>query len=186
METKYHRYGCLPVFLARIFGDICLIFGLLMLAGFLRNLLETLYGLIGGPKTVPSEFLFQGGFLTVFFLFLGTISSHAFPDLAVNDKGLLVQFYFKRLFVPWQDVVSFRESFISTLLPLPWATKHYCVLVRRRLTIFHGIVSLGELIGWGTGFLVSKKIEDFHDLARVLRSHTDPNYSIDFGDTHIG
>jgi hypothetical protein len=153
METRYHGYGCLPLFLVRIFGGICLIIGLLFLAGFLVNLVGTLIGLAGDSRTVSLELLFRGGFLAVFFLFLGTISSQAFPDLAVDDRGLFVQFYFKRLFVPWQDLVSFRESFISTLLPFLWGTKHYCVLVRRGLTVFHWVVSLGELIGWGPGFL---------------------------------
>jgi hypothetical protein len=170
---KYYRYLSISVIMLRIVGNIFLIIGLVFLPIVLLNLLMELYYLVVNPDLASFEGLFDLTFVAACCLLFGTIFPNLFPNLAVDDKGLYVRFYFKWLFVPWQDVVSFHESFISTLNPF---SQHlYFVLVRRGLTPVHWLVSLNQLGGRGPGFLVSKSITNYQDLARIIKEHLDSN-----------
>ncbi|MEJ2556517.1 MAG: hypothetical protein P8186_09865 [Anaerolineae bacterium] len=169
---RYHLYRSVGVIIMRIAGNIILIAGLLLSPILLIGIPKTLYNLVMNPEAVR-EGTFGVIFVAAFLLLFGAVFPNLFPNLAVDDKGLYVRFYIKWLFVPWQDVVSCQESFISALNPF---SQHiYFVLAKRGLTPIHWLISLNQLGGWGPGFLVSKNITDYQDLARTIREHLDSN-----------
>ena len=109
--------------------------------------------------------------LCLFGLAFGPIFANLFPDLATDEQGLYVKFYFKWLFVPWEDVTSFRISFVTMVAPA--SRKHRFLLVKKGLTPVHWLISLNQLGGWGPGFLVSERIPDYPILKRTINDHID-------------
>jgi len=162
---KYYKYHSISVYLLRIIGSIFLLFGLVLSPLVPIGLYRIV---INYPKIIPTESLIMLG-LIIFFLFLGIILTNLFPNLAVDSEGLYVRFYFRWLFVPWENVVSFRESFISALVPS--SRKLYFILVKKKLTTIHWLIGLNQLGGWGPGFLVSQSISDYKDFAHSIKEH---------------
>lgn len=94
---------------------------------------------------------------------MGVTIANFNPDLAISDDGLAIKFYFKWLFVPWEDVVSVTRSFASA------GRKYLCRV--RRLTIIHRLVSFAQSGSIQPGFLISPSIDDYPALMHVLREH---------------
>jgi len=169
---KYHRYHSITSILMRILGNIIFLpIGLLCSFIAIANLSVSLYDrIVGYPEMLSLVQLGLGLFLAAFFLLFGLILPNLFPDLAQDDKGLYVRFYFKWLFVPWENVVSFRQTIYSVAVPS--SRKLYFILVKKKLTPIHWLISLNQLGGWGPGFLISPSISDFHDLVRTIRENS--------------
>lgn len=136
---------------------------------FLPVMLINLYDALIHPSSLPLEELLGFAIFTVVFLFLGITFPNLYPDLATDDTGLYVKFYFSWLFVPWENIASFHEGLVSSFLLR--SRKTYFVLVRDRLTIIHWIISLEQLGGWGPGFLVSQSISDYDQLVDTIKSN---------------
>lgn len=169
---KYHRYRSITSILMRILGNtVFLPIGLLCSIIATLNILVSLYNRIAGySETLTLTQLGVGLFFAAFFLLFGLIFPNLFPDLAQDDKGLYVKFYFKWLFVPWENVVAFRQTIYSIFVPS--SRKLYFVLVRKNLTPIHWLISLNQLGGWGPGFLLSPTISDYQDLVRSIKRNT--------------
>lgn len=167
---KYYPTKWTNIFL-QIIGNIALIIGMFFIFMALWSWPEYLYTLIVGNDDrmrvlleIAPRFTCWGllGFLG------GAIFPNLFPSLATDENGLYVKFYWKWLFVPWNEITSFREAFISVISF--WGTgKVYFVLAKPgRLTLFHWIVSFNQLGGWGPGCLVSGRQEE---LICTIRAH---------------
>jgi hypothetical protein len=101
------------------------------------------------------------GFLV--FNIVAVMIANGNPDIAVSDDGLAVKFYFKWLFVPWEDVISVTRSFASV-------KRKYLVRVRG-LTILHRLISFSQSGSIQPGFLISPEISDYSDLLRTIREY---------------
>lgn len=166
--TTYHQYSFLsPVMMMRIIGNIFLVAGLIFAPFLLLRIPVGLSALIKHPETVTWNFFIPFIF-DIFLLFFGVTFANLFPDLKMDDKGLYIQFYFKWLFIPWENIISIHESLISVILSP--SKKGYFVLTKK-LTPIHWLITLNQLGGWGPGFLISQNISDNHHLILTIRKH---------------
>lgn len=103
---KYYRYRSISVIIMRMVGNILLLIGIM----FSPLIPLAIYRvIINYPDSViPKDGFFVLG-LIIFLLLFGLVFSNLFPNLAVDDRGLYVSFYFRWLLVPWENVVSFQE-----------------------------------------------------------------------------
>lgn len=166
--TWYHQYSLLsPIMIMRIIGNIVFVIGLILSPLLFLGIPMVLHDLIMQPETATWK-LFILVILDIFLLFFGMVFANLFPDLKVDDKGLYVRFYLRWLFVPWENIISVRESFISVMFSP--SKKIYFVLTKK-LTPVHWLISLNQLGGCGPGFLISQSISDNHQLMRTIKKH---------------
>ena len=163
---RYYRYRSPEIIIFRIAGIVVLLIGLALSP---LPLIELLSFLLDGP---PSSALGITVGIPIGLLFWGWGASNLFPDIATDSKGIYVRFfYIKWLFVPWENVIFFRESLISFLNPFPGTRKHMLVMVKSRLTLIHWYFGLSQLSRFKPGFLISTSISGYHELARTITEH---------------
>ena len=106
--------------------------------------------------------------VTIGFLLFNVIAmvvANLYPDIAVNEDGLAIKFYFRWLFVPWGDVISVTRTFIPF-------RRIYLIRVKG-LTILHRLISFCQSGSIQPGFLISPSIDDYSDLMHTIREHMD-------------
>lgn len=100
-------------------------------------------------------------------LILGTLHLHLFPPVTTSGVGIEIPFFFHKLFIPWSDIVGVETA---------WFMGSVRVIKCRKITPVHWLYGL---IYGGTSiyssFLISSQIEDFHDLMREIKLHTEHN-----------
>jgi len=156
---------------SRVIGMVCLMVGLTLL--FLSPC--TLFAFFRWADFFNAEDLKFLGLiihLTIFMLLFGLIFPHLFANLSADDKGIYVQFYLEWLFVPWENIVSIRESRMSKIyrLFLPFVKKGYFVSVGDKLTLIHCLVSANQSEGWRRGVLISRQISDYDELIELIEA----------------
>lgn len=154
---RYHRYSSLAIIGSRVFS-----YCLSLLSNML--LISVWAGwLVGSSKTLSLGDMIG---ITAGFLVLNLVAvmiSNGNPNIVVSDDGFAIKFYFKWLFVPWEDVISITRPLVS-------ARPKYLVRVKR-LTIIHRLVSFTQSGSIQPGFLISPSISDYTDLLRTIREH---------------
>jgi hypothetical protein len=154
---RYHRYSSLSVIGGRILPHgFVLLLDILLVEMWLDWFRATLTTLSLGDVIAITTGILLANVAAV------TIANFN-PDLAISDEGLAVKFYFKWLFVPWEDVTSVTRSFAS-------ARRKYLIRVRR-LTIIHRLVSFSQSGSIQPGFLTSPSIDDYPALMHMIREH---------------
>lgn len=104
--------------------------------------------------------------VTIGFLLFNVIAmvvANLYPDIAVNQDGLAIKFYFRWLFVPWGDVISVTRTFIPF--------RHIYLIRVKGLTILHRLISFCQSGSIQPGFLISPSIDGYSDLMRTIREH---------------
>lgn len=87
----------------------------------------------------------------------------AYPEVQTNDNGLQIQFLWRKIFIPWDAIISVEERSFP---------KQKIVLVRaKRITPFHILYSWYYARTTDPGFLVAKSIKGYDDLMRTIRRH---------------
>jgi hypothetical protein len=161
---NYYRNRSFGVISMRIGGVLFTLFSLLLLPGVLLQWYDFL---VSSPTALSPNTLRSGTIVLLVSLIGGLLLTNLYPDVATNDDGLYVKFYFAWLFVPWEDLISISPSFISSVL----ASRPHQLVRVRRLTVIHLLVSLNQLGGFGPGFLISPKIDDYQDLIHAIKEH---------------
>lgn len=157
-----HCYRSLAITFGRIMGLFWVLFGVLLLLILPMAWYDFFTGF---PTAIPIDGLLVFTFSSLFGIVLGVTVSNFFPDIMIHGGGLSVKFYFKWLFVPWEDVISVK--------PLPIRKRRTYLVRVKKLTVVHRLISLCQ---WGSlqpGFLISSNIDGYHDLLRVIREHID-------------
>jgi hypothetical protein len=156
-SMRYHRYNSFAIIGGRIFS-FCL--------GLISNMLLVAVWagwFVSSPKSLSLVDMIG---ITIGFLVFNVVMimiANGNPDIAVNDDGLAVRFYFKWLFVVWEDVISFTRPVVST-------QPKYLVRVKR-LTVVHRLISFTQSGSIQPGFLISPSISDYTDLLHIIREH---------------
>lgn len=168
----YYRYRSFSIIAFRLLGHLIFLpLCLLLTPAGLAGLYEIIQTVFIRFEMISLEMPGVALLITWLVFLLGClIAPNLYPDLAVDDRGLYVRFYFRWLFVPWENVVSFHQSAISTLNPFS-QKKSYFLLARHKLTPIHWLISFNQLGGWGPGFLILSSISDYNDLVRMIRAH---------------
>ncbi|CAG0959284.1 hypothetical protein ANRL3_00766 [Anaerolineae bacterium] len=99
---------------------------------------------------------------------IGLTMINFYPTVWTDKDGLTISaFFFKRIFVPWTDIVDVGAGHV------PFGN----VLVRaRRITQFHRIYSWLYSRTLFPGFVISRNIEDYEELAREIRRKSQTIY----------
>jgi len=173
-QKIYHYHRSPAAYLVKIIGTPFLLLGLIILPLLLIGLSKDIYRLVWFQEMfIWSHIVVY--FFMFFCLFLGLSLTNMFPSLATDAKGLYVKIFFIWFFVPWENVITFRESLLSVLNPVTFKVGYF-VQVKRGLTPFHWYFSLCEFSLKGPGIWVSRDVTNFHEFARAIKAHTDPDY----------
>jgi hypothetical protein len=116
-------------------------------------------------KAADTLTCFATGFLLIGWT-LGLFFFNAYPDVAVTDAGLDIDFLWRRLHLDWADVIGLRTR------GFPWAG--FTLVLARRVTPFHVLYSwqFGRILK--PGFLIWESMDGYTDLLNTIRtrSHT--------------
>lgn len=86
------------------------------------------------------------------------------PDVKADDNGLYVNFLWKYLPVPWEDIGEIKRC---KILHLEW----WLITTNNRLTFFHRLYSIYSLKSFHPGFLIHhKESQDQADLLKLIRN----------------
>ena len=103
--------------------------------------------------------------LTIWFLLLGwglgLFFINAYPSVEIDDRGLTIDFLWRKVFVDWSDVIGFRTRGFH------WSG--FALVLVKRATPFH------LLYGWyfartlKPGFLIHDSIDGFAELLDMVQ-----------------
>lgn len=161
---KCYQYS-FPLTTLRIIGMVCLVVGLSL---FLLSPLLLLFTFTEGNFDFLAII-----FTSVILIHFGLLLPNLFPNLATDDKGIYIQFYLESLFVPWENVVSIHENYMSARFRSfrPSRKKDYFVLVKNKLTLIHCLTARNQGEGWRRGFLISRQILGYDELIAIIENH---------------
>lgn len=141
-----------------------MVFGGLAIFLLTVYLLYVIRWLIG--ETVDPYLLWILPITIVLIAFFPAILANIEPDIQISQQGLRIQFFLLWwLFIPWDDIQEVRNSLSGLSLGRR-------VIIVRRLTIIHRLISWFTCLTLRPGFLISKRIDSFDDLMRIIRQAT--------------
>jgi hypothetical protein len=94
-----------------------------------------------------------------FFYFL-----YSWPDVGIQEEGLLVEFIIGFLYIPWEDLDDI--NYYGTLNFGAWLVK----TKEKRLTVFHRLYGFIYGYSFQPGFLIHKQIESGKELINTIKS----------------
>ena len=98
------------------------------------------------------------------------ISAYFFgQNITVTDDGLLVEFLWKDLFVPWDKIIEIKPAY--GFLGNSRNTKIYVVLTNA-LTPFHRLLGLIYGLSVKPAFIIYSTISGYESLVETIKSHT--------------
>jgi hypothetical protein len=99
-------------------------------------------------------------FLLAFGASVSLYIANLYPNIGVDEQGILVGYLWHYLRVPWQEIIDARPIRAVFGLSLVW-------LVRtKRLTLLHRLYGFPH-----TGFFISSMISNYAELIREIEHH---------------
>lgn len=96
------------------------------------------------------------------------IAAYYFQDITLTNEGLLVEFLWKELSVPWDKLIEIKPSYISWMAPQN--AKTYIVLTTA-LTLFHRCFGLLYGSSVKPAFIIYPAISDYQNLVETIKNH---------------
>ena len=94
------------------------------------------------------------------------IAAYFFQDITVTNEGLLVEFLWKDLFVPWDKIVEIKPSYVFWI----GDPKTYIVLTNA-LTPFHRFFGLLYGFSIKPAFIIYPAISEYQNLIQTIKNH---------------
>jgi len=91
-------------------------------------------------------------------------------NITVTDDGLLVEFLWKDLNVPWDKIIEIKPAF--GFWRSPQDTKNTCIVLTNALTPFHRLLGLIYGPSVRPAFIISPTISEYHSLVETIKNHT--------------
>ncbi len=105
----------------------------------------------------------------IFFPLLMTLGSvlylGAWADLEIDDEGIYVQFLWRKLYVPWDDLVDVKDFGFSR------ARTTIVLVNKNRLTWFHRIYSVFTVGSFLPGFHIYPQLTHSKELLHIINRH---------------
>ena len=168
MNRRQHSHG----FIMKLFK---ILFSIGAIVFLIRILLLLLAFVWGGDRSlndlikVSVSAIFAAAFIVNAIL----IAAYYFPDIDTDDEGLLVEFFWRRIRVSWNDVIELKPVFMYGIpsfgRPVP------VVVLTKKLTPFHRFYGL--LYGFSTkpAFIIQPAISEFELLKTNVEKHIKQN-----------
>ncbi len=101
------------------------------------------------------------------------LSANFFCDVAADEKGLYVSFFWKRYAVRWKDVIGIK--------PIFWVPRRAKVQIvfANSLTPFHRLYGILYGFSCKPGFIIHAGLRDRDEIIRLIREHV--NTAVDKG-----
>jgi hypothetical protein len=96
------------------------------------------------------------------------IAAYYFQDITVTNEGLLVEFLWKELLVPWDKIIEIKPSYVSWLAPRN--AKTYIALTNA-LTPFHRFFGLLYDFSVKPAFIIYPTISEYQNLVQIIKNH---------------
>ncbi len=153
LEFNYVGFGRIRVVLSQIGGIISAVLSTLF-AGFM---------VVG---MILEDAVFSAGIcLAIWAIIFGWTLSltmfNAYPTVWVGDQGLAIRFLFRRILIPWDEIVDIRK------VTSPPFGSH--IVRARRITMFHRVYGLIYAKSLLPAFLVGRGIGNRDELLDEIR-----------------
>jgi len=168
MNRRQHSHGLIMKLFKILFSIGALV--------FLIRILLLIFAFVFGKDRllldvikVSVSLIFAAVFTVCAFL----IAAYYFPDIDLDEEGLLVEFLWKRIRVSWDDVIELKPVFMYGIpsfgRPVP------VVVLTKKLTLFHRVYGL--LYGFSTkpAFVIQPAISEFELLKNDIEKHIKQN-----------
>ena len=114
--------------------------------------------------------------LSIMLLWLTVMLINAYfygQNITVTHDGLLIEFLWKDLMVPWDKVIEIKPAFgfLRTLR----TQKHICVVLTDALTPFHRLFGLLYGLSVKPAFIINVTISDYQSLVETIKKHAKKN-----------
>jgi hypothetical protein len=153
METKFFRYSKKVQFSK----NLCKLFAALSVPLFVLILLNN------RPSDFRSVVYYLGAMITPFLMsFMLILYVGSWPDIGINKDGLVVEFLWMSLQVPWKDIVEVKH-FGSKIFGVTLITTN------SQLTIIHRLYSLFTAFIVLPGFYIHPKFISSEALKTINR-----------------
>jgi len=113
----------------------------------------------------PPDSLWGYGYVllpTLLFVLAYAYFANFWPAIEICEQGLRVEFFWFRLFVGWEQVVSIKRS------PSQWRLKTW-VVKTRALTPFHRLYGLLNGLAIAPCFLIHSNLENCHEIVEQIK-----------------
>src|SRR5687768_13906076 len=89
----------------------------------------------------------------------------AWADLETDDEGIYIQFLWKKLYVPWDNLVDVKDFGVSL------ARTTIVLVNKNRLTWFHRIYSVFTVGSFLPGFHIYPQLTHSKELLHIINRH---------------
>jgi len=94
-------------------------------------------------------------------------------NITVTDDGLLVEFLWEDLMIPWNKVIEIKPAF--GFLRTSRTQKHIWVVLTDALTPFHRLFGLLYGLSVKPAFIIYPTISEYQSLVETIKEHTKKN-----------
>jgi len=100
-------------------------------------------------------------------------AAYFFQDIIIASDGLLVEFLWKDLNVPWDKIIEIKSAF--GFWRSPRNTKVICIVLTNALTPFHRLFGLVYGPSVKPSFIIFPTISEYQSLVETIKRHAKKN-----------